>query len=191
MAKNKLTNKQEKFVLGIIGGKSQRDAYKAAYNADNMKDSVVDVKASQLLRRDKIRVRYETLRGKVVDEAEKRAIMSAVDILKEIESIANDDIKNYLEFRTEKVVVGCEDGTPIYDYRAIVDLKDSRGINTKNISEVSVGANGTFRFKMYCRDTALYKMAELLGVDVLRSAKQKLAEERFEHEKKIDDKKYW
>ena len=45
-----------------------------------------------------------------------------------------------------------------------MDIKDSSTIDTKNISEVSVGKDGQFKFKMYCRDTALYKLAEILGL---------------------------
>lgn len=186
-----LTPKQEKFVQELLKGKSQRDAYKAAYNATKMKDCVIDVKASELLKIGKVAVRYSELHGKVLKRAEEQAIMSAVDILKEIESIAQDDIANYLNFRTEKTIVGYEDGKPIFDYRVVVDMQDSRIINTKNISEVSIGVNGTFKFKMYCRDTALYKLAELMGVDVLRKAKQALAEERYKHDQEIDSKKYW
>ena len=191
MAKG-LTAKQEKFVQELIKGKSQREAYKAAYNAENMADNTIDVKASQLLKKDKIRARYEQLRGKVIKRTEEKAIITAEEIIKEIASIAKDDISNYLDFRTEKVVVAYDDeGNPVIDYRTIVDLKDSRDIDTKNVSEVSIGTNGQFKFKMYCRDTALYKLAEIFGLNEIAKAKQKLAEERFNHEKDIDSKKYW
>lgn len=191
MAKG-LTSKQEKFVQELIKGKSQREAYKTAYNAVNMADNTIDVKASQLLKKDKVRVRYEQLRGKVIKRTEEKAIITAEEIIKEIADIAKDDISNYLDFRTEKVVVAYdEEGNPIIDYRTIVDLKDSRDIETKNVSEVSIGTNGSFKFKMYCKDTALYKLAEIFGLNKIQQAKQKLAEERFQHEKDIDSKKYW
>lgn len=191
MAKG-LTSKQEKFVQELIKGKSQREAYKTAYNAENMADNTIDVKASQLLKKDKVRVRYEQLRGKVIKRTEEKAIITAEEIIKEIADIAKDDISNYLDFRTEKVVVAYdEEGNPIIDYRTIVDLKDSRDIETKNVSEVSIGTNGSFKFKMYCKDTALYKLAEIFGLNKIQQAKQKLAEERFQHEKDIDSKKYW
>lgn len=191
MARN-LTKKQEAFVQLLIQGYTQRQAYiKAGYSTKNMTNKTIDECASRLLKNPKVYARYEKLRHKVIKKAEEEAIMSAIEVLKEIESIAKDDISNYLEFRTENIVVGYEDGEPVYDYRTIVDMKDSRDINTKNISEVSIGANGTFKFKMYCRDTALYKLAELLGADVLKRAKQKLAEERFLHEKDIDSKRYF
>ena len=37
-----LTAKQEKFVQELIKGKSQREAYKEAFNCKNMKDETID-----------------------------------------------------------------------------------------------------------------------------------------------------
>ncbi|HWS31044.1 MAG TPA: terminase small subunit [Clostridia bacterium] len=181
------TPKQEKFIAELLKGKSQREAYKAAYNAKNMSDTTIDVKASVLFKSGKVAARYAELHGKVLKRAEEKAVMNAVDVLREIESIAKDNISNYLDFRTEKVAVGVNlDGTPICEHKTIVDLKDSRTINTKNVSEVSLGTNGSFKFKTYCRDTALYKLADLLGADEMKKAAQKLAEERFAHQKDYD-----
>lgn len=191
MAKG-LTLKQEKFVQELIKGRSQREAYKTAYNAKKMSDNAIDVEASKLLKNPKVTLRYNELKSKVIKRAEDKAIITAEEIIKEITSIAKDDISNYLDFKTEKVFIGYdEEGNPISDYRTIVDLKDSKDIETKNVSEVSIGTNGTFKFKMYCRDTALYKLAEIFGLNETAKAKQKLAEQRFEHEKEIDGKKYW
>lgn len=188
-----LTPKQEKFVQELIKGKSQREAYKTAYNAKNMTDNSIDVNASKLLKNTKVALRYKELKSKVIERAEEKAIITAEEIIKEIANIAKDDISNYLEFKTVKTVVNHDEetGEPIIDYRTIVDMKDSIDIDTKNISEISIGPNGTFKFKTYCRDTALYKLAEIFGLNETQKAKQKLAEERFEHEKNIDSKKYW
>ena len=67
---SKLTQKQEKFVQALISGKSQREAYKEAYNAVNMKDATIDSKACLLLKKDYVRARYEELRA--VEEARQR-----------------------------------------------------------------------------------------------------------------------
>ena len=64
-----LTPKQEKFVQNIIKGMSQREAYKNSYNAKNMKDETIDNKASELFKKDEIRVRYDELIKKADDEA--------------------------------------------------------------------------------------------------------------------------
>ena len=189
---NSLTAKQEKFVQELIKGKSQREAYKKAYDAKNMKDTTIDVKASQLFKTDKVRVRYEQLRGKVVKRAEEKAIITAEEVLRGIAGIARDDIKNYLSFKTVKTVVEHdEDGEPVIDYGIVVDIKDSDDIDTSNISEVSIDSKGTFKFKTYCKDKALYKLADIMGLDKGQQDKQKLAEERFKHDVDIDSKKYW
>ena len=56
-----LTTKQELFIQGLIKGHSQREAYKMAYEADNMKNETIDSKASILFKTEKIRARYEEL----------------------------------------------------------------------------------------------------------------------------------
>lgn len=67
---SKLTQKQEKFVQALISGKSQREAYKEAYNAANMKDSTVDSNACRLLNNSKVAARYNELRAE--EEARQR-----------------------------------------------------------------------------------------------------------------------
>jgi len=67
---SKLTTKQELFVQGLISGLSQREAYKRAYDCENMKDTTIDVKASQMFAQDKIRIRHNEL----LDEHKKRAL---------------------------------------------------------------------------------------------------------------------
>ena len=189
----KLTQKQEKFVQELIKGKSQREAYKIAYpTSKKWKDNVVDVKASELLKNGKVKVRYDELHGKVLKRAEEKAIITAEEVIKGIASIAKDDIGNYLEYKTVKTLVGYDDeGEPVLGYRTVVDLKDSKDIDTSNISEISIDSKGTFKFKRYCKDKALYKLADIMGLDEIAKKKQKLAEDRFEHEKRIDGRKYW
>jgi len=162
---DKLTDKQEKFVLGLIEGKSQREAYKAAYNTSKMKDKTIDERASRLFNECKVNARYNELHDRLVNEAADEAIVTGKEVLKEIKSIAFDDIGNYLSFRTEKTFIEYGDnGEPVLGYDTVVDIKDSKTINTKNIAEVSRGRDGQFKFKLYSRDTALYKLAEILGL---------------------------
>lgn len=58
---DKLTPKQELFVQGIISGLSQRQAYRQAYKAEKMSDTVVDNKASAIFNKGEVRVRYREL----------------------------------------------------------------------------------------------------------------------------------
>ena len=64
-----LTAKQEVFVQKLIEGCSQRESYKFAYNCENMKDESIDVKASNLFKEDKIRLRYEELKNELKEKA--------------------------------------------------------------------------------------------------------------------------
>lgn len=70
-----LTVKQEKFVQNILNGMTQRQAYKDAYNAGNMKDETIDSEACMLLKDRKVAERYQEL----LKEMEKVAVMSALE----------------------------------------------------------------------------------------------------------------
>ena len=60
-----LTVKQEIFVQRLIEGYSQREAYKFAYDCDNMKDETIDTRASRLLKECKVSARYEELKNEL------------------------------------------------------------------------------------------------------------------------------
>ena len=65
-----LTTKQELFVQRLIEGYSQREAYKQAYNAENMKDETIDKRASELFSKGDIRGRYKEL----IEEHKQKAL---------------------------------------------------------------------------------------------------------------------
>lgn len=73
----KLTAKEEKFVQGIIAGKSQRQAYKDAYNTSRMKDGTIDNKACELFKKNEVRVRYQEL----LKENENKSIITRDELL--------------------------------------------------------------------------------------------------------------
>ena len=64
-----LTTKQEIFVQRLIEGYSQREAYKFAYEASNMKNESIDIEASKLFNNPKISLRYQEL----LDEYKEKA----------------------------------------------------------------------------------------------------------------------
>lgn len=84
-----LTAKQEKFVQGIIEGKSQADAYRSAYNAKKMTDKTVWEKASKLMADGKVRARLQELR----DDLMKPSIMSAQERLEYLTRVINGEEK--------------------------------------------------------------------------------------------------
>ena len=75
-----LTPKQEKFVIGLINGLTQRQAYKYAYDAENMKDNTIDSKACELFRRDNIQTRYKQL----IEKRQKAVIENISNINSEL-----------------------------------------------------------------------------------------------------------
>lgn len=84
--KEELTVKQEKFIQNIVSGMSQRQAYKDAYNAENMTDESIDVNACKLFNDAKISQRYKEL----MKELENKAIMTAIERMKWLSDIVND-----------------------------------------------------------------------------------------------------
>ena len=87
-----LTAKQEKFVLNVVAGMSQRSAYRDAYPNSKMRDNVVDNKASLLLKNEKVMVRYNELMA----EAKKDAIWTrekAIEKLLFLVQAAEDSIQ--------------------------------------------------------------------------------------------------
>jgi hypothetical protein len=63
-----LTAKQEKFVQNLVKGMSQRQAYKDAYDAENMQDNVIDKEACLLFKSSNISERYKELMEAITDE---------------------------------------------------------------------------------------------------------------------------
>ena len=84
-----LTPKQEKYVQNLVKGMSQREAYKNSYNANSMKDTTIDKKASELFQKGEIRGRYDEL----VKRLEDTAIMDAQERMKWLTKVVKGDIK--------------------------------------------------------------------------------------------------
>ena len=174
----KLTDNQEKFVQELIKGKSQREAYRIAYPNCKASDKTVDENACRLLNTTKVKARYNEIHDRLIQEAEDECIISAKEVLEELKRIGFADIKDFLSFRTAKTVVARdeEDDEPIIDYAQIIDLVDSENVDGRVIQEVSLSQNGTFKFKLYDKMSALEKLGKHLGlfmdkVEVTNNAK--------------------
>ena len=77
---------------------SQREAYKNSYNAENMKDEVIDVKACELFNDGKVKVRYQELMNKLEDKAimtAKERMIWLTEVIKDIqkEKVLVEDIE--------------------------------------------------------------------------------------------------
>ena len=87
-----LTIKEEIFVQRRIEGYSQTEAYRFAYNCENMKDKTVTEKASKLMSKDNVRARYEEL----LNEHKQKALYTreeAVNDLIWLKEKAREDIE--------------------------------------------------------------------------------------------------
>lgn len=94
-----LTPKQERFIQNIVSGMSQRQAYKDAYDAENMTDESIDVNACKLFNDAKISQRYQEL----MKELEDKAIMSAKERMEWLTSVVNGDIKDTVYYNVNGV----------------------------------------------------------------------------------------
>ena len=90
-----LTDKQEKFVQGIISGLNQADAYRNAYNASKMSDNAIYREASLLMSLPKVTQRIKELR----DQSASGAVMSARERMEWL----SDLIRSENETTTDKL----------------------------------------------------------------------------------------
>lgn len=82
-----LTAKQEAFAQNIVAGMNQADAYRSAYDADNMSDNAIYREASLLMSRPKVAQRICDMRN----ELAKPTIMSAQERLEWLTGLIKDD----------------------------------------------------------------------------------------------------
>ncbi|MGV3223407.1 terminase small subunit [Staphylococcus hyicus] len=89
----KLTPKQEKFVLGLIEGKSQRKAYiDAGYSTKGKSEKDIDILASRVAKNGKVCTRYEELRQEVAEQS-KWTRQKAFEEYEWLKNVAKNDIE--------------------------------------------------------------------------------------------------
>lgn len=95
----RLTSKQEKFVIALVEGKSQRNAYKVAYSAENMKNKTIDKRASELFNKSNIQKVYNQLIKERSQSIIKNVSNINPDLLKKIEKYKkeNETIIEFIE----------------------------------------------------------------------------------------------
>lgn len=135
---NKLTPKQERFIQNIVSGMSQREAYKDAYNAENMKDETIDVQASKLFNNNKVSIRYKEL----MEELKDNAIMTATERMIWLTEVVKG-------IQTEKEAVFTDGDVVIKDVEANLSTK-IKALDTLNkmsgeyITKISGGLNVSY-----------------------------------------------
>ncbi len=150
-----LTIKQERFVLELVKGKSQRDAYKSSYSAARMKDSTVDEKACRLFSQDKIRARYEELMKEAmkpeIDDAEAVRKM----ILETEMAIATANMGDLFE------VIETEDGSLVQKAKskASIEKFDMRAVKSYRFD-----SRGRIILELYDKQPAIQNLREMLDI---------------------------
>lgn len=107
-----LTPKQEKFVRNLVKGMSQREAYKNAYDAENMTDKSIDEEACRLFSDIKVSSRYHEL----IERAATASVMTAQERLEFLTEVIMD-------IQREHKVHITEDGKLEYDEAADLNTK--------------------------------------------------------------------
>lgn len=113
-----LTIAQEHFVQHLINGKSQREAYRLAFPKSTLSDEATDVKACNLFKLDKVRLRYDEL----VERAANKSIMSAIERKEWLTKMIAEQSNNNNDRLKALDILNKMDGTYI----------------TKTVSEISV-----------------------------------------------------
>ena len=150
-----LTEKQEKFVIELLKGKSQREAYKASYNAANMKDKTIDDKASLLWRKEEIRARYEELRGEMMkDDLEDAASIRRL-IIEQETAILKTHLGDLVTLDI------AEDGVSMV---AVPRPENIRNFDMRAVQELKYDSRGNLVLKLYDKQAAINTLRELYGI---------------------------
>ena len=156
----KLTRNQQVFCDEYLIDLNATRAYKVAY-PNVTKDQTAAQSGSRLLRNVKVKAYID----EKMAEREKRTEITQDKVLKELAKIGFADLKDYLEYKTALTVIGHnEDGDPVIDYQQIINVLDSKEVDTSVIQEVSIGKDGTFKFKLYDKQKALVDIGKHLGM---------------------------
>ena len=130
--KEDLTPKQERFIQNIVSGMSQRQAYKDAYNTENMKDETIDTEACLLFNDQKVAKRYREL----MDKLEEKAIMSAKERMIWLTEVINNAQKEELYVKNsegEEILLGSKNADLSTKMKAVDILNKMSGEYTTKL----------------------------------------------------------
>ena len=163
-----LTPAQEKFVDGLFMGLSQREAYQAAYSTEGWKPSLIDSKASNLAKLDKIRVRLEAMQEAYRIRLENRLYVNKDWVMQRLIDIADSNIVDLLEIEENEIFIGVDKKTfkPIKrKYGTVRIFPSSEVARTKYnaVSGIKEGKHGV-EIKFYDKPKALELIGKELGM---------------------------
>lgn len=153
----KITEKQKRFADEyLVDLNATQAAIRAGYSP-----KTAEATASRLLRNVKVADYLQERRSAL----QERTDITQERVIAEFAKIGFASITDYIEYKTLLRKTGeNKDGAPEYDWAMSVIAKDSNEVDGSPIQEVSVGRDGTFKFKMYSKLDALEKIGRILGL---------------------------
>ncbi len=88
-----LTPKQAKFAANLAEGMSQAEAYRNAYDAENMANETIHAHASRLAKRDKVAARVDALIAERMRLIETRGVSDRAKVVGLLRQFAEDDAR--------------------------------------------------------------------------------------------------
>ena len=174
-----LTAKQEAFALAYLQTGNASEAYRRAYNAENMKPETVNKRACELMANGAITGRLAELNAAAVSAA----VMTRQEALERLSVFARTDLADLVEFGSYEL--GRDDsGQPIV--QASWHIRDSALQDPKKlaaISELSATKDG-IKIKTHSPLQAIQQLAKLQGWDVheLDAEAKRLSVEKLRRE---------
>lgn len=153
----KLTAKQEKFCLAYLETGNASEAYRQAYNAENMKPETINRKAKDLIDNGKIAARLSALNEKAVSAA----VMTRQEALERLSGFARIDLVDLVEFGSHEVLT--EDGETII--QSAWRIKDSVAQDPAKmaaIAELAATKDG-IKIKTHSPMQAIQQLAKMQG----------------------------
>jgi phage terminase small subunit len=159
---DRLTNLQRGVVLGVVAGKSQRQAYRdAGGKAKN--DASADAVVSEMLSDPKVADFYQAM----IAEAATDAVLTREQALERLTLVASTEITDILEFRQVEVKKIGKDGEEETDWETIWSMKDSPDVERRAraaIKSVTMTKQGP-KIEMYDSTAAIAQIAKMQGWD--------------------------
>ena len=156
-----LTPKQEAFAQAYVETSNASEAYRRAYNAENTKDTVVHVKAAELMRNGKVTVRIAELQQAIA----KRHEISIDRIVKELSLIGFSNMSDFIKVQP--------DGSAYVDLSGLT--RDKAAAISEVTSEVYMEGSGEearavkrTKFKLSDKRAALVDLGKHLGMFIER-----------------------
>lgn len=151
-----LTPKQEAFCLAYLKTGNASEAYRQAYNAENMKPESINVNASKLLSNTKVALRLAELNKSAVSDS----VMTRQRALERLSLIAETKITDILEFDQQELEGA--DGPVRETVWRMKDSQDIPELAAATIKSVTMTKFGP-KIEMYDRLSAIQQLARMQG----------------------------